>query len=140
VKAVFAWVKTNWLTSVIAAAVLLALLWYVSGSIGQWWGEKAIQRDDQRIQQDVDRKERDSQASERNANTAGTDRQAAEARAAAAEQQKQQAAANSNRTADPVRKARQRYEETRRSHPADSPTLGDDQLCAELARRNIGCR
>jgi ATP/maltotriose-dependent transcriptional regulator MalT len=84
-----------------------------------------------------------SQASEANANSFSTDRQVSDARAADANAVKESAAKESRRTLEPTRKARRRYEETRRSPVDDTPALPDSRICAELAARNInfsGCR
>jgi len=137
---VVSWFKANPTVSIIGVLVLLALLWYFRGSISQAWRGHQVNKQDAQIQKSIDQNAKDAAASETNANTHTEQRQAAEGRAELAQEQKQQAADNSNRTLDPVRKARQRYEETRSSRPADSPALSDEQLCAELAKRGIACR
>jgi flagellar biosynthesis GTPase FlhF len=137
---IFAWLEAHPLVAAVAAGILLVLFLYAGESFSDWRHARAVNHQDQQIQRQIDTDTKAAASSESNANTHRDEREAAEGRADLAQEQKQQAAANSNRTLDPVRKARQRYEETRRSSPADSPALSDEQLCAELAKRGIACR
>jgi biopolymer transport protein ExbB/TolQ len=137
---ILAWLEANPVVVWVGALMFCALMIYAGESFSQWRHARAINHQDQQIQKQIDTDTKAAASSESNANTHRDEREAAEGRADLAEEQKQQAAANSNRTLDPVRKARQRYEETRRSSPADSPALSDEQLCAELAKRGIACR
>jgi hypothetical protein len=69
-------------------------------------------------------------------------RQAQDAAAQRAEAARQQAARNSNQTAATTQRARVNYEKARRHLPVDAPApaQSDDELCAELTRRQIPCR
>lgn len=137
---IFAWIQRNPTTAAVIVIIMAVVLFFVLGDLKQSWQTHQVNKKDQQLQREVDSAAGAATQSESNANTHAEQRQAAEGRAEFAQEQKQQAAANSNRTIDPVRKARQRYEETRRSSPAGSPDLSDEQLCAELAKRSIPCR
>lgn len=123
------------LFAVLAVAFIFALALTV-----EWISGHKVNKQDEQLQKKIDKNEKAAEASESNANTQRDQREQAEGRAKLADEQREQARANSNRTLDPVRKARQRYEETSRTRTADSPVLSDDQLCAELTKRGIDCR
>ncbi len=79
---------------------------------------------------------------EQNANQFSTIRQVDDARAQAAQAIATNAAVNANLTREPARRARLRYEKTRRLSVDDAPALSDARICSELAARNInfsGC-
>lgn len=135
-----AWLQNHPMSTIPIALVLIAVVIFTFQNLDDWWQAHQVNKQDSKIQKQIDADAGAAATHENNANSAGEQRQAAEGRAELATEQKQQAADNSNRTIDPVRKAHQRYEETRRSSPADSPALSDDQLCAELAKRAIACR
>jgi len=139
-KSITSWVKRNPLVTGFVLLALIAMLLYFSGSVSQWWHGHQVNKEDQHLEKQIDTNQKAADNSEANANAARDNRQAAEGRAEKAWEEKQHAAEKSNRTLDPVRKARQRYEETRRQRPADAPALSDDDLCAELAKRGIACR
>lgn len=126
--------------TVVVFAVVIGLLICVAVSMERWWHGHTLNKQDAQIQKSIDANSKAAETSETNANTHRDDREQAEGRARLADEQREQARANSNRALDPVRKARQRYEETRRTRTADSPVLSDDQLCAELTKRGIDCR
>jgi len=133
-------IKANPVAAMVLAAGLIVLLWFLSVGVGQWWHGHQVNKEDQHLEKQIDTNQKAADNSEANANAARDTRQAAEGRAEKAWEEKQHAAEESNRTLDPVRKARQRYEEIHRQRPADAPALSDDDLCAELAKRNIACR
>lgn len=135
-----AWCYSNPRTTLLIVLILASVLWYFRVSISDAWATHQVNKANSQLQQQVDSSDKQAQQHQDNADDAGADRQTKEGRAARAQEEKDQAADNSNRTIDPVRKARQRYEETRRSSPVNSPALSDEQLCAELAKRNITCR
>ena len=123
-----------------AVLILGVVLWYSTKSLNDWRLSRKTSKQDAQIQKSIDQNAKSAEASEANANTQRDARQDAEGRAALAEEQRKQAAENSNLTIEPVRKARQKHEEARKSRPADYPALTDDELCAELAKRGISCR
>lgn len=139
-KKTLAWLEANPFITVIATLVLAALLWYATGAMIEAVQRHQVNKQDHKLEKQIEAADQKATQAESNANDAGNERIEAEGRAARALEEKQQAAANSNRTLDPVRKARQRYEETRRSSPADAPAISDAELCAELAKRSIPCR
>ena len=113
---------------------------YLVSSLVGWWHSHSVNKQDAQIQKTINENSKAAEASETNANTHRDEREKAEGRVELAEEQRRQAAENSNRTLDPVRKARQKHEEVRKSRPADYPGMSDDELCAELAKRGIACR
>lgn len=132
--------KANPIFAILAALALGLVLWYSTKSLNDWRLSRQTSKHDAQIQKSIDQNAKSAEASEANANTQRDARQDAEGRAALAEEQRKQAAENSNLTIEPVRKARQKHEEVRKSRPADYPALTDDELCAELAKRSIPCR
>jgi len=132
-------VRHHWLISAVAGAVLLVLVLFAFASVSDWWASRSTNKQDQRLEKNINASETKAGASEANANEHRDSRQAAEGRADQAWQDKQRAAENSNRSAARVNEARQNYEKTRRTNPADAPDLSDADLCAELAKRGIAC-
>ena len=139
-KLILEFAKSHKKLSLGSCLILLALLWFAISSLRQFWHSHSINKQDEQIQKSIDANSKAAEASETNANTHRDEREKAEGRVELAEEQRRQAAENSNRTLDPVRKARQKHEEVRKSRPADYPGLSDDELCAELAKRGIACR
>lgn len=133
-------VKAYPVISFIVAAILAVLLWHFRGSISQVWSTHQVNKQDAQIQQKIDAAAKGGEQSEANANTHQEDRLTAEGRAKKAWEDKEQAAINSNLTIEPLRKARRKHEEVRKSRPSDFPSITDDELCAELAKRSIPCR
>lgn len=130
-------------TFVVAAVLVIALgiLAALGGAVKDTIRTAGSTRADQRSESVVKQETGAAAAHEENANSAGVTRQIDEARAAAAQVERDRAAERSNRTAAPTRAARERYEKTRRQSALDpAPPLTDDQLCAELAKRDIPCR
>lgn len=132
-------IKAHPFIALVVTLVLLVFAYYFRGSIKQSWSSHQVNKQDQQLQQQVDASEKAAAESEGNANTYRDTRLEQHGRTAKAEEDRQAAAVNSNRTIDPVRKARQRYEETRRTRPANSPDISDADLCAELTKRGIAC-
>jgi biopolymer transport protein ExbB/TolQ len=125
----------------IVAGLLLAVSLFALITIARSaWHSRSVNKQDEQIQKSIDQNAKSAEASEANANQRRDERQSAEGRAALANEQREQARSNSNLTAEPVRKARQKHEEARKSRPADYPAMSDDELCAELAKRGIACR
>lgn len=121
-------------------ALIVALLTFGALRMRDRWWTHSVNKQDEQLQKKIDADTKNAEAHETNSNSIRDSRLEAEGRADLALEARKQAAVNSNRTIDPVRKARQRYEETRRTRTADSPVLSDDQLCAELTKRGIDCR
>jgi ParB-like chromosome segregation protein Spo0J len=140
VTKLFKWLETHPVVAAVMGAVLALLMLYAGDSFSQWRHTRAVNKQDAQIQSTIDAAAKAAEETQNAADQHAGERQAAEGRAELADEQKQQAAANSNRTIEQVRKARDSYEKTRRSSPADSPAISDDQLCAELAKRGIACR
>lgn len=134
------WAKNHPALAAAALLIVLSLALFATQMVSLAVRDAITRSQDSKIQKQIDADAGAATTHENNANSAGEQRQAAEGRAELAEQQKQQAAANSNRSFDSVRKARQRDQETSRSSPADSPDLSDEQLCAELTKRGIPCK
>lgn len=139
-KRIIDFAKSHKKLSAIALAVLAVVLWYSVKSLNDWRLSRNISKQDAQIQKSIDQNSKSAEASETNANQHRDERQSAEGRAALANEQREQARSNSNLTVEPVRKARQKHEQARKSRPADYPALSDDELCAELAKRGIPCR
>ena len=133
-------VKANPLLTFCIALTLAALLYYFRGSISQAWSTHQVSKQDAQIQQKIDAASKAGEQSEVNANTHEANRLKDEGRADKAWQEKEQAAVNSNLSLEPLRKARRKHEEVRKSRPSDFPSITDDELCAELAKRSIPCR
>ena len=126
--------------SLIAGALLLVALAASVVLIRAAWHTRSVEKQDAKIQQQIDKHGDAAETTETNANTHRDSRQSAEGRASLANEQREQARTNSSRTLEPLRKARQKHEEARRSRPTDYPDMSDDELCAELAKRGIACR
>jgi FtsZ-interacting cell division protein ZipA len=140
VKRAIAFVGNHQGQTFIVIAIALPLLLFAADSCRQWRHSRSVNKQDAQIQKSIDQNAKSAEASEANANQHRDERQSAEGRAALANEQREQARSNSNLTAEPVRKARQKHEEARKSRPADYPAMSDDELCAELAKRGIACR
>lgn len=124
----------------VAALAVTVLLWYFGSSALKSFSNALGNRQDVQSEQTVKEDLKQAGTHEDNANAASVSRQVNEARAADAQADKDAAAVNSNRTAEPTRQARQRYEKTRRHDPADAPpAIPDSELCSELAKRNLPC-
>lgn len=133
-------VRAHKLVTIIVLICIVVLARYVAGDISSWWQSRQVNKQDQKLEQQIDDSEKAAAASESNANTHRDTRLAGEGRYQRAREEQQAAAQNSNRSAEEVRKARERYEETRRHRTADTPALSDAELCAELTKRGIDCR
>jgi predicted lipid-binding transport protein (Tim44 family) len=129
------------LLAALALGVLFLALWYLlSAGTGRVSEYRQERRDAQR-EQNVNAAVSEGAAREQNANTTAAERQEQERQLEAQRARQRAAAANSNATLEPLHDSRRRYEKIRRSRPDfGGPELSDEQLCTELAQRNIQCR
>src|SRR6185369_8020594 len=121
VEKVLKWLRQHPQAELVIALLLIAWAVFFFSKADQWWHGHQVNKQDAQIQKSIDANAAAAEKAQSNADQHASERQSAEGRAQLADEEKQRAADNSNRTIDPVKKARQRYEETRRSTPADSP-------------------
>jgi hypothetical protein len=134
-SSITAWLKTNWLTSTVAAIVLLALLWYFGGSIKQKVQDFTTDRKVEKLEKQANdsQQKADAQISEADkasgARAAEDERRETEIRPAInrAAQDRQQARLN-------TQKAQADYENSKRNLGNANPDLRvlHDSNCADF--------